>query len=150
MGCKYLFQEDKIPAHLDAFGLINMNGRVYDPRMGRMLSPNIMVQAPDFTQNYNRYTYAFNNPLAFTNPSGWEGEPLMYTPSGMALWTTTDVDLYYRHLNDLYNGRVGQQLSAGWDFSPPDMWDVAYNMPKAYDGNGMYLDYDQRTDHVKY
>jgi len=56
--------------HLPEFGLINMNGRMYDPNLGRMLSPDNYVQAPDFTQSYNRYGYALNNPLKFTDPDG--------------------------------------------------------------------------------
>lgn len=49
--------------HYDEFDLINMNGRLYDPILGRMLSPDPFVQAPDFTQNYNRYSYCLNNPV---------------------------------------------------------------------------------------
>lgn len=56
--------------HLDEFGLINMNGRVYDPSLGVFLSPDNYVQAPDFTQNFNRYAYGFNNPLTYTDPTG--------------------------------------------------------------------------------
>ncbi|MEO1626929.1 MAG: RHS repeat-associated core domain-containing protein, partial [Bacteroidota bacterium] len=52
------------------FQLINMNGRMYDPVVGRMLSPDNHVQSPTNTQSYNRYTYAFNNPLSYTDPSG--------------------------------------------------------------------------------
>jgi RHS repeat-associated protein len=55
---------------LDAFGLINMNGRMYDPVLGRMLSPDNYVSLPEHTQGYNRYTYALNNPLIITDPSG--------------------------------------------------------------------------------
>jgi RHS repeat-associated protein len=60
--------------HLDQFGMINMNGRVYDPVIGRFLSPDKYVQAPQFTQSFNRYSYCFNNPLNHTDPSGWYGE----------------------------------------------------------------------------
>ncbi len=56
--------------HLTWFGLINMNARLYDPLLGRFLSPDPYVQAPDFTQNFNRYSYALNNPLKFTDDSG--------------------------------------------------------------------------------
>ena len=56
--------------HLAEFGLINMNGRVYDPFLCRMLSPDNYVQAPDFTQNLNRYSYCVNNPLKYNDPSG--------------------------------------------------------------------------------
>ncbi len=55
---------------LPQFSLINMNGRMYDPILGRMLSPDNYVQAPFNSQNYNRYTYAMNNPLKFTDPDG--------------------------------------------------------------------------------
>ncbi|TAL58650.1 MAG: hypothetical protein EPN85_11095, partial [Bacteroidetes bacterium] len=50
--------------------LINMNGRLYDPILGRMLSPDNFVQGAGFTQSYNRYSYAANNPLRYTDPSG--------------------------------------------------------------------------------
>jgi RHS repeat-associated protein len=55
---------------LDAFGLVNMNGRMYDPVLGRMLSPDNYVSSPGSTQAFNRYSYALNNPLIITDPSG--------------------------------------------------------------------------------
>jgi len=56
--------------HLDAFGIINMNGRVYDPLTAQFFSPDPQLQAPGNWLNYNRYSYAFNNPLIYTDPSG--------------------------------------------------------------------------------
>jgi RHS repeat-associated protein len=56
--------------HLPQFGLINMNARLYDPAVGRFLAPDPYVQAPDFSQNFNRYSYCLNNPLRYTDPSG--------------------------------------------------------------------------------
>ena len=56
--------------HLYDFGLINMNGRVYDPVMSTFLSPDNYIQAPDFSQSFNRYAYCLNNPLKYTDPSG--------------------------------------------------------------------------------
>ena len=47
-----------------------MNGRLYDPVLGRMLSPDNFIQTPGFTQNFNRYSYVLNNPLKYTDPSG--------------------------------------------------------------------------------
>lgn len=55
---------------LPEFGLINMNGRLYDPLNGRMLRPDNFVQDPGNTQSYNRYAYCWNNPLKYTDPSG--------------------------------------------------------------------------------
>ncbi|OJX83229.1 MAG: hypothetical protein BGP01_06960 [Paludibacter sp. 47-17] len=56
--------------HLDAFGIINMNGRVYDPLTAQFFSPDPFVQAPGNWLNYNRYSYCINNPLKYTDPSG--------------------------------------------------------------------------------
>ena len=56
--------------HLDPFGLINMNGRVYDPFVARFLSPDNFVQTPFNSQGFNRYSYGFNNPLLYTDPDG--------------------------------------------------------------------------------
>ena len=56
--------------HLPQFALINMNGRIYDPVQGRMLSPDNYVPLPFNTQGYNRYSYANNNPLIYVDPDG--------------------------------------------------------------------------------
>ncbi len=48
---------------------------MYDPKLGRFLSPDILVQDAGNTQNYNRYSYCVNNPLAYTDPSGYEQLP---------------------------------------------------------------------------
>lgn len=47
-----------------------MDGRVYDPALGRFLSPDNYVQLPENSQSFNRYSYCFNNPLKFTDPDG--------------------------------------------------------------------------------
>ena len=48
-----------------------MNGRLYDPAVGRFLSVDPYVQNPGSTQSYNRYSYCLNNPLKYTDPSGY-------------------------------------------------------------------------------
>ena len=57
--------------HVDAVSVIHMNGRIYDPKLGRFLQADPFVQAPKNTQNLNRYSYALNNPLSLTDPSGY-------------------------------------------------------------------------------
>jgi RHS repeat-associated protein len=43
---------------------------MYDPILGRMLSPDPYVVDAGFSQDFNRYSYARNNPLAYTDPDG--------------------------------------------------------------------------------
>ena len=57
--------------HVDELGLVHMNGRIYDPEIGKFLSADPTMQFPESTQGYNRYAYAGNNPLTFTDPSGF-------------------------------------------------------------------------------
>lgn len=57
--------------HMDEMGVINMNGRVDDPMIGRFLTADPYIQSPDHLQSYNRYAYVWNNPLAMTDPSGY-------------------------------------------------------------------------------
>ena len=55
---------------LNWFQLINMNGRMYDPVLGRFLSPDNYVQMPTSSQSFNRYSYCLNNPLKYVDPDG--------------------------------------------------------------------------------
>ncbi|OAV66206.1 Cell wall-associated polypeptide CWBP200 [Bacteroidales bacterium Barb6XT] len=55
--------------HIEEIGLINMNARLYDPLIGRFFSPDPKMMDGE-TQALNRYSYAMNNPFAYTDPSG--------------------------------------------------------------------------------
>ena len=56
--------------HLSFFGLVNMNARLYDPLLGRFLSPDPYVQFLDYTQAFNRYSYCMNSPLCYVDENG--------------------------------------------------------------------------------
>ena len=56
---------------LPEVNMIHMNGRVYEPTLGRFLSADPNVQFVGFSQSYNRYSYVMNNPLSLTDPSGF-------------------------------------------------------------------------------
>lgn len=56
--------------HLQGVALINMNARLYDPKLRRFLQPDNYLQDPSNTQNYNKYAYCVNNPLKYTDKSG--------------------------------------------------------------------------------
>jgi RHS repeat-associated protein len=55
-----------------SMGLNHMNGRIEDAVTGRFLSPDPRIPNPGNTQDFNRYSYADNNPLTFTDPSGFD------------------------------------------------------------------------------
>ncbi|NVJ00513.1 hypothetical protein HV824_20655 [Myxococcus sp. AM009] len=57
--------------HDDEVGLINMKGRVYDPVLGRFLSPDPLMVGPRMSQALNRYSYGLGNPLRYTDPTGF-------------------------------------------------------------------------------
>ena len=55
---------------LDAVSLVHMNGRVYDPYLGRFLSADSLIQSLGSSQSVNPYAYAWNDPLRYIDPSG--------------------------------------------------------------------------------
>jgi RHS repeat-associated protein len=57
--------------HADGVGLIHMNGRMYDPILARFISADPLIQAPNNLQSLNRYSYVMNNPLSYTDPTGY-------------------------------------------------------------------------------
>jgi RHS repeat-associated protein len=56
--------------HLPSLGLIHMNGRLYDPRLGRFMQADSVLQDPSDLQAHNRYAYVRNNPMKYTDPTG--------------------------------------------------------------------------------
>lgn len=72
--------------HLDNTDLIHMNGRVQDPVIGRFLSADPYVQAPYYSESLNRYSYVFNDPLTYSDPSGY----------------VSDYDVHYQRIDPMF------------------------------------------------
>ncbi|MCL2683093.1 MAG: FG-GAP-like repeat-containing protein [Bacteroidales bacterium] len=98
--------------HMDMFGLINMNGRMYDPILGRMLSPDPYVPNAGYTQDFNRYTYARNNPLSYIDPSG-------------------EIVILAAIIGGLVGAYLGGAMTNDWNFNPAK-WD--WNSGQTYIG----------------
>jgi RHS repeat-associated protein len=56
---------------LDSIMLVHMNGRVFDPQIGRFLSADPYVDGADTSQGWNRYMYVHGQTLSATDPSGY-------------------------------------------------------------------------------
>jgi hypothetical protein len=115
-----------------------MNGRVYDPLLGRFGTPDPVTESPYSTQGWNRYAYVGNAPLNFTDPSGfcfagcfWQapfkalGGALRRTPilgnilqvAGAALCAPLGpicAGLVSATITGLASGDIGQALKAGF------------------------------------
>ncbi len=59
------------------FEVIHMGGRTYNPTLGRFMQADPFIQAPGNLQSYNRYAYVQNNPMSYTDPSGYFLKKLM-------------------------------------------------------------------------
>ncbi|MCA1779086.1 MAG: RHS repeat-associated core domain-containing protein [Xanthomonadaceae bacterium] len=59
--------------HIDGSRLIHMNGRAFDPLLGRFLSVDPVIQFPTNSQSLNPYSYIMNNPMSGTDPTGFVG-----------------------------------------------------------------------------
>ena len=136
--------------HLDTAGLIHMNGRVYDPTLGRFLSADPYVQYPETTQAFNRYSYTGNNPLSYTDPSGFRIEnhdgSFAEKPNGQPDRAKADPQDYTghdgrTHRDKMEVGSGGSVPSSGidWDGSARERsLDDTYNWGKR---NGVRIGY---------
>ena len=52
-------------------GFYNYDARLYDPVLGRFISADPFIPDLYNLQAYNRYSYVNNNPLSYTDPSGY-------------------------------------------------------------------------------
>jgi RHS repeat-associated protein len=139
--------------HLDAFGIINMNGRVYDPVTAMFFSPDPFVQAPGDWVNYNRYSYCMNNPLINTDPSGYvscaTGEKMFwelmrdgYSYADASYMTAGGG--YWRGSGDGSGG--GGFSSAGhWDTSTKTTMYTNYSINSNGDVSSLYIRFETQT-----
>ena len=113
---------------LDTVDIVHMNGRIYDPFLGRVLSPDPFVQAPFDMQSFNRYSYVFNNPLSFTDPSGFlaEDDWYVFDDGEWITWEVTAVDEF------------GEYTTRGSTYVPNWVYEPAFSSRGGNGGGGSY------------
>jgi hypothetical protein len=65
--------------------------RWYGPALGRFISPDTIV--PDYAnpQSLNRYSYVYNNPLKYVDPTGHNGECPLHAEPYCSAWKANNV-----------------------------------------------------------
>lgn len=95
--------------HLEDFGLINMNGRVFDPAVAQFLSPDNYIQSDGNWLNYNRYTYCLSNPLKYEDPSG---EIVTEFLIGAAIGGVINVATHWNKISSFKDGLIAFGIGA--------------------------------------
>jgi hypothetical protein len=95
-----------------------MRGRVYDPRLGRFLSPDPVATPADGAQSRDRYAYVANNPLRFVDPTGFLADSPPMAGGGSSLGAIPAIHLGVSaagaFLSDLW-GNVRFGATALWN-----------------------------------
>ena len=123
--------------HLSAFGLVNMDGRVYDPVMSCFLSPDLYTPGTADPRSYNRFAYCMHNPLRYVDPSGWRSrQPApgstpstgdiiheiyaysekAYEPRDFGIHPPlmSEIEVVWMEENELHGGGSGIVIKGGW------------------------------------
>ena len=118
----------------DENGLMNLKGRMYDPSIGRFLSPDPVVHVGSGGQRLNRYSYGFNSPHNFPDPSGLDGL-LGDLPedTGPRIHTVTPPTVGFH--TEIYGHPDGYSNAGRWVGG--DVSSVDRNGPKAGTGAGI-------------
>jgi RHS repeat-associated protein len=102
---------------LDHLALIHMNGRVYDPALGRFISADPYLAPPWDGQGLNRYAYALNNPLAYTDPSGFDAIPCATSPEGHCAQVTV-IGVTWAQYMRAFGGSHSSEIASALERDP--------------------------------
>ena len=120
--------------HLPKFSLINMNGRMYDPQNGRMLSVDPVLHDGGDGQAYNKYSYARNNPLKYTDPNGYD-----------YVFNTKNAEIHYPTSSGSTGGNVDLSINKQFYDGKIDERDPGFSSIGNHGGlNAAYGSYEEK------
>ncbi|WNG62078.1 hypothetical protein F0U59_50780 [Archangium gephyra] len=104
---------------VDETGLVYMNARYYDARLGRFISPDALVPSSGNPQALNRYAYVYNNPISNTDPTG-------HLPVVAAIATATSVGMATGFAGTAFTISVvgAATMSAGYVLKDPTLMSI--------------------------
>ena len=97
--------------------LYHYQARWYSPVLGRFLSPDPIVPEPGNPQSLNRYSYVYNNPFRYIDPSGYARVEGYYRPDGStSIWKgwyeSEEDETFWRPIHRVATG-VGRDIAEG-------------------------------------
>ncbi|MGH6888873.1 MAG: RHS repeat-associated core domain-containing protein [Rhizomicrobium sp.] len=136
---------------MDSYCLVNLNARLYDPALGRMLSADPTVPDAANGQSFNRYSYADNRPTAFADPTGLTsndcGPQCQIVNYGSGSCLTCDQPVYYGwdaiSMFLPFGGLGGVGGGAGGGFGPGNgayMGSISGDDTENFGGSGFFID----------
>jgi RHS repeat-associated protein len=111
---------------LDGTGLYYYGARYYDPLIGRYISADPIIPRPWDPQSFNRYSYCYNNPLKYIDPSGYFVRIGEWNVTGIRAMQQSDIDYYlpsefWEEFSDVVNSEEYQVYQELRRDEPGDM-----------------------------
>ncbi|MGQ1788536.1 RHS repeat-associated core domain-containing protein, partial [Saccharicrinis sp. GN24d3] len=108
------------------------NGRTYCPTTMQFVSPDPLIQSPHSTANYNRYSYCMNNPIMYSDPSGYRyyhvEEPWFNPYAGNLMGHTSIGGSETPHINRARQESYAKYSNVGWSYiAHSGMYDNKYS-----------------------
>jgi RHS repeat-associated protein len=131
----YTGQEDDFE-----LGLFNYKARLYDPLLGRFISPDPLVQDTEDPQSFNHYSYVRNNPLVMVDPEGMAWEPTYddwYGGPAGYLWVSPE-ESYVDDNGTLREGLYNQAIffTENGNFNPYSSYNIGSSTAYVYKADG--------------
>ena len=144
----------------ESLGLYQMGARWYDPALSRWLSADTLVPEAENSQALNRYSYVYNNPLRYVDPTGHfsdeelavlfgfvdaDGNPDLKAMYASALWASF-ADDFKAMLGAARFGDILVGAGAEWEGGRQVSWQGQAMFVKTAEGRLALWDLGSKTE----